>query len=176
VYVFTFTIAAIQLTDEAVSVEGPVLRSAKTKAAEAQIESWLADDPDAKILVFTQFIGMLKVMSRICSEREWGHTLFHGGMSFDSRDHAIQKFSKDADTKVLCASLKAGGVGLNLTAASRVIVVDLWWNESVVSFLSLPELMHQKSKSESLINCMAVYRKPRLSAACSGLGKLETWN
>jgi SNF2 family DNA or RNA helicase len=139
-----FTIAVIQLTHEAVSVGGPVLRSAKTKAAEAQIESWLADDPDAKIIVFTQFIGMLKVMSRICTEREWGHTLFHGGMSFDSRDNAIQNFSKDADTKILCASLKAGGVGLNLTAASRVIVVDLWWNESVVSFLSLLELIQIK--------------------------------
>jgi SNF2 family DNA or RNA helicase len=118
---------------ETVTVGGPVLRSAKTRAAEAQIAAWLADDPDAKIIVFTQFIGMLKVMSRICSEREWGHALFHGGMSFDNRDNAIQNFSKDQDTKILCASLKAGGVGLNLVAASRVIVIDLWWNESVVS-------------------------------------------
>ena len=113
------------------TVSGPILRSAKTKAAEAQIEAWLANDPYAKIIVFTQFIGMIKVMSRICSEREWGHRTFHGSMSFESRDNAITTFSKEPDTKILLASLKAGGVGLNLTAASRVIIIDLWWNESV---------------------------------------------
>jgi SNF2 family DNA or RNA helicase len=64
-------------------------------------------------------------------------------MSFDSRDIAIQNFSKDADTKILCASLKAGGVGLNLTAASRVIIIDLWWNESVVRISTLTELIPQ---------------------------------
>jgi SNF2 family DNA or RNA helicase len=90
-------------------VSGEILRSAKTKAATVQIEEWLADDPKAKIIVFTQFIGMIKVMSRICSEKDWGHQLFHGSMSFESRDNAITAFSNEPDTKILLTSLKAGG-------------------------------------------------------------------
>ena len=115
-----------------------MLQSAKTKAATALIAEWLVEDPSSKIIIFTQFIGMLKVMSRICLEKEWGHALFHGGMSFDARDQAIQSFSTESDTKILLASLKAGGVGLNLTAANRVIIIDLWWNEAVVSTFATP--------------------------------------
>lgn len=113
------------------TVGGPMLQSAKTKAATAQMAEWRAEDPDAKIIVFTQFLGMLKVMSRTCIEKDWGYTTFHGGMTFDARDQAIQDFSTDPETKILLASMRAGGVGLNLTAASRVIIIDLWWNEAV---------------------------------------------
>ncbi|MCJ1225630.1 hypothetical protein MMC12_002279 [Toensbergia leucococca] len=51
-------------------------------------------------------------------------------MPHASRDKALQDF-RDSDTAVMIASLKCGGVGLNLTAASRVIYIDLWWNSSV---------------------------------------------
>ena len=111
-------------------VSGAMLQSAKTKAATAQIEKWLADDPDAKIIFFTQFMGMIKIMSRICSEREWGHKLFHGSMTFEARDNAITEWSNEPDQKVLLASLRAGGTGLNLTAGARVIIYDLWFNQS----------------------------------------------
>lgn len=52
-------------------------------------------------------------------------------MSHEARDTAITTFATDASTKIMIASLKCGGVGLNLTMASRVICVDLWWNRSV---------------------------------------------
>ena len=55
---------------------------------------------------------------------------YHGEMPHASRDKALQDF-RDSDTAVMIASLKCGGVGLNLTAASRVIYIDLWWNSSV---------------------------------------------
>ena len=71
------------------------------------------------------------MMQRICQERNWGYALFHGEMSFDARNKAIQSFTDDDNCFVLLAALKAGGVGLNLTAASRVIIIDLWWNQFV---------------------------------------------
>ena len=106
------------------TVGGPILRSAKTRATESQIRDWLKEDKDAKVIVFTQFIGMLKVMSRICQENGWGSVMFHGGMSFDTRDKAIRDFSEEPETNILLASLKCGGTGLNLCAANRVIVID----------------------------------------------------
>ena len=71
---------------------------------------------------------MLKIFSRICRERKWGYESFHGEMSFDSRARAVRKFTDEPECKVLLAAMKAGGVGLNLTAANRVILIDLWWN------------------------------------------------
>ena len=52
-------------------------------------------------------------------------------MNQAERDKALHDFEKDDRCKIMIASLKAGGVGLNLTMASKVICVDLWWNSSV---------------------------------------------
>jgi hypothetical protein len=52
-------------------------------------------------------------------------------MNFQARDKAIEEFRTDPDKKVLLCSLKAGGIGLNLTMASKVIILDLYWNECV---------------------------------------------
>lgn len=52
-------------------------------------------------------------------------------MSFNARDKAIAQFADNAQVRVLLASLRCGGLGLNLTMASRVIVIDPWWNKAV---------------------------------------------
>ena len=52
-------------------------------------------------------------------------------MSHEARDNSIREFRDHEDKRILIASLKCGGVGLNLTMASRVICIDLWWNASV---------------------------------------------
>lgn len=71
------------------------------------------------------------MMKRVCEERGWGCTPFHGGMSFEARDKAVKSFTENPDCFVMLCGLKAGGVGLNLTAANRVIIIDLWWNQFV---------------------------------------------
>jgi SNF2 family DNA or RNA helicase len=115
------------------SVGGSILPSAKTLAVKAQIQLWVEEDPSAKIIIFTQFRDMIRILSRLMQEEQWGCAQFHGSMSFAARDKALVDFAEKDETKVLLASLKAGGVGLNLTMASKVIIVDLWWNESVES-------------------------------------------
>jgi SNF2 family DNA or RNA helicase len=113
------------------SLGGSILPSAKTLAVKAQIQNWIDEDQDAKIIIFTQFRPMIRILSRLMQEEGWGSSQFHGSMSFAARDKAVLDFTEKPETKVLLASLKAGGVGLNLTMASKVIIIDLWWNECV---------------------------------------------
>jgi SNF2 family DNA or RNA helicase len=96
-----------------------------------QIQKWRHEDETSKVIIFTQFRGMIKVMQRVCQERGWGSAPFHGEMSFEARDKAIKSFTEDPNCFILLAALKAGGAGLNLTAANRVVIIDLWWNQFV---------------------------------------------
>ncbi len=84
-------------------------------------------------LVFTQFRQMgeiLASMLRHTLDREV--LLFHGGTSAGQRDKIVEAFQKgDGSNPILVLSLKAGGVGLNLTAASHVFHFDRWWNPAV---------------------------------------------
>lgn len=52
-------------------------------------------------------------------------------MSHDARDKAIAEFASKDEKIILLASLRSGGLGLNLTMASRVIIIDSWWNSAV---------------------------------------------
>ena len=85
-----------------------------------------------KMLVFTQFREMGKLLSGWVEKRYGSAPLFlHGGVSRKKRDEMVEKFQNDRTERVFLLSLKAGGTGLNLTAASSVIHYDLWWNPAV---------------------------------------------
>ncbi|KAL8805791.1 MAG: hypothetical protein Q9200_005281 [Gallowayella weberi] len=65
-------------------------------------------------------------------KKGWPYVKYSGRMKQREREKAIVDFGKpDGECKIMIASLKAGGVGLNLTMASKVICIDLWWNSSV---------------------------------------------
>ena len=82
-------------------------------------------DTDEKVLVFTQFTEMGEILQKVLHSKLKTEALFyHGGMSIGARGKAIDEFEKDPDRRVLILSLKAGGTGLNLTAASQVIHYD----------------------------------------------------
>ncbi|MCB0616973.1 MAG: SWF/SNF helicase family protein, partial [Phaeodactylibacter sp.] len=57
----------------------------------------------------------------------------HGGVSRKGRDTMVENFQNNRATRIMLLSLKAGGTGLNLTAAANVIHYDLWWNPAVES-------------------------------------------
>ena len=82
-----------------------------------------------KVLVFSQFVGALEQMEQILEERAIGYEKIYG----ETRDRVtpIDHFQKDETIPVFLISLKAGGVGLNLTAANNVILLDDWWNPAV---------------------------------------------
>ncbi len=86
---------------------------------------------DHKALVFSQFLGMLALIRAKLDELEIKYEYFDGSTSPLDREKAIQSFQNDQSCRVFLISLKAGGVGLNLTAADYVYIVDPWWNPAV---------------------------------------------
>ncbi len=86
---------------------------------------------DHKALVFSQFLGMLALIRERLNELGVKYEYFDGSTSAPDREKAIQGFQNDETCRVFLISLKAGGVGLNLTAADYVYIVDPWWNPAV---------------------------------------------
>jgi hypothetical protein len=85
-----------------------------------------------KVLVFTQFREMGDLLQRWLRERQAREPQFlHGGVPRARRDKMVERFQAEPAERVFLLSLKAGGTGLNLTAASHVLHFDLWWNPAV---------------------------------------------
>ena len=85
-----------------------------------------------KVLVFTQFREITEPLASFLAAifGKAGLTL-HGGTAVKSRQSLVQRFQDDENVPFMILSLKAGGTGLNLTAASHVIHFDRWWNPAV---------------------------------------------
>ena len=86
---------------------------------------------DHKALIFSQFLGMLALIKQKLVEDNIQFEYFDGSTSAADREKAIQNFQNTDECRVFLISLKAGGVGLNLTAADYVYIVDPWWNPAV---------------------------------------------
>ncbi len=84
-----------------------------------------------KALIFSQFLGMLALIKQKLTALNIKFEYFDGSTSAPDRQTAIQSFQQNDDVRVFLISLKAGGVGLNLTAADYVYIVDPWWNPAV---------------------------------------------
>ena len=111
----------------------PVGRSGKLAVTHQLIAE--ATQAGECVLVFTQFVGMARILVD-----ELSHALgvavpmLHGGMSATARQRVVDRFQGETDEPAppaLVASLRAGGTGMNLTAATQVIHYDRWWNPAV---------------------------------------------
>ena len=81
-----------------------------------------------KALVFSQFTSMLQLIRVALEEKGVPYLYLDGSVPAEARKRAVQQFQEEEDTRVFLISLKAGGVGLTLTAADYVYLVDPWWN------------------------------------------------
>lgn len=81
-----------------------------------------------KVLVFSSFTKLIHLYTQECKERGWGFTTLTGSHSQSQRASAVHNFQEDGSINFFFISLKAGGVGLNLTAADYVFILDPWWN------------------------------------------------
>ncbi len=100
----------------------------------ARFDELLADllDAEERALVFTQYREMGELLQRHIADRfELAVPFLHGGVTKARRDRMVDHFQQGVGPPVLLVSLKAGGTGLNLTSASRVIHYDRWWNPAV---------------------------------------------
>jgi SNF2 family DNA or RNA helicase len=85
-----------------------------------------------RALVFTQFAEMGTLIQRHLQETFGQEVLFlHGGVAKKQRDRMVGRFQEEGGPRVFVLSLKAGGTGLNLTAANHVFHFDRWWNPAV---------------------------------------------
>ncbi|MEK4433602.1 DEAD/DEAH box helicase [Paenibacillus sp. FSL K6-2862] len=89
-------------------------------------------DNGESALIFTQYVAMGELLvSRLTQRYEEEPYFLHGGVSKAQRDEMVETFQKGEGPSLFVLSLRAGGVGLNLTRASHVIHYDRWWNPAV---------------------------------------------
>jgi superfamily II DNA or RNA helicase len=102
----------------------------KTDEIVTLLEELLAE-PEAKVVIFSQWLRMHELIGIRLGEQGWGHVVFSGDVPTAARKGLIQRFRTDPECRVFL-STDAGGVGLNLQHASAVINVDLPWNPAVL--------------------------------------------
>ena len=83
-------------------------------------------DSGQKVVVFTQYLGMVAIMEQLLRSLDIGHVSLTGAS--ESRGEILRRFNEDRDCRVYVGSLKAGGTGIDLVAGSVVIHYDRWWN------------------------------------------------
>ncbi|MFG2956555.1 SNF2-related protein [Streptomyces sp. NPDC048291] len=108
--------------------EGLAARSGKLTLLDELLDTVLAED--GSVLVFTQYVGMARMITAHLQARAVPVDLLHGGTPVPERERMVDRFQAGA-TPVLVLSLKAAGTGLNLTRAGHVVHFDRWWNPAV---------------------------------------------
>ncbi|OCF36767.1 DNA repair protein RAD5 [Kwoniella heveanensis BCC8398] len=110
-----------------------LVQSTKLRALVRKLEAMRQEDPEVKALVFSQFTSFLADLIETTLTKEGVRWLrFDGSMSQAQRAATIEEFGKKTkEPLILLISLKAGGVGLNLTMANHVFMMDTWWNEAI---------------------------------------------
>jgi len=89
------------------------------------------ETPSHKVIVFSQFTTMLDLVEPFLKIAGYNFTRYDGSMRNDLREASLERLRNDKHTRVLLCSLKCGSLGLNLTAASRVVILEPFWNPFV---------------------------------------------
>ena len=106
------------------------MRSGKLERLVEMLEEVLEEGD--KAIIFTQYVNMGKIIQNCLREHFKCEVPFlHGGVSRKVRENLIKRFQKEEGPPIFVLSLKAGGVGLNLTRANHVFHYDRWWNPAV---------------------------------------------
>jgi SNF2 family DNA or RNA helicase len=92
-----------------------------------RLESVISED--SKVLIFSQFVKHLEIVKEYIEEQGWEYAYLDGATR--DRQAEVEKFQQQDKVKIFLISLRAGGVGLNLTAAEYVFLLDPWWNPAI---------------------------------------------
>jgi DNA repair protein RAD5 len=105
--------------------------SAKTQALLTHLRKNLQTDPKGKTVVFSQFTSFLDLIEPALTRDHIPFLRFDGSMAQKTRATVLAEFTASPKPYVLLLSLRAGGVGLNLTCARNVFMMDPWWSFAV---------------------------------------------
>ena len=130
----------------------PDLVDGSAAVASAKLERLLLDietvvQEGRKALIYSQFVSMLSLIKKELQERGIAYVYLDG--SSQDREAVVNRFQEDPATPLFLISLKAGGVGLNLTAADYVFLYDPWWNNAVES--QAIDRAHRFGRKETVI-------------------------
>ena len=130
-YLHIFAILSLlkQICNHPALVEGTVKEYSRYQSGKWELFTELLSeslDSGQKVVVYSQYLGMLDIMESYLTARKVGFAKLTGASR--NRGDIIDCFNTDADCRVFLGSLKAGGVGIDLVAASVVIHYDRWWN------------------------------------------------
>jgi SNF2 family DNA or RNA helicase len=161
---------------------GPAMgRSGKLAALEELLEVILAEGES--VLVFSQFVEMLTLIESRLKELGVGTLFLHGGVATHRREEMVEAFQR-GEAPVFLLSLKAGGVGLNLTRATHVIHFDRWWNPAVEDQATdrahrigqhRPVQVHRLITEGTLEDRIAVMLERKRNLADVVVGEGEAW-
>ncbi|HXF28459.1 MAG TPA: C-terminal helicase domain-containing protein, partial [Chlamydiales bacterium] len=107
--------------------EGQIACSSKFNQVLEDLETLFQEKK--KVVLFSQFTSLLELFKKEALTRGWNFSSLDG--STKNRQEVVDRFQQDEENWLLLLSLKAGGVGLNLTRADFVLLYDPWWNEAV---------------------------------------------
>ena len=109
-------------------------------------------DEGHKVVVFSQFTSMLDIIEEWLDQVKIRHLRIDGSISAKKRMELVDTFQDSDDPIIFLVSLKAGGIGLNLTAADYVIHIDPWWNPAIEA--QATDRVHRMGQTNKVI----VYR------------------
>ncbi|KAG8732122.1 DNA helicase rad5 [Ceratobasidium sp. 414] len=118
-------------SQKSTSNQGEFRSSTKIDALLRNLRELREKDPSLRAIVFSQFTGFLDIVQKALALDGFESLRLDGTMSQQQRSRSLQAFkSPDPTPKIFCISLRAGGVGLNLTQAQYVFMMDFWWNRA----------------------------------------------
>ena len=119
--------------DSDASSESPLSHNSPTASAKIRHLLTLLHRESAsyKFIVYSQFTSMLDLIEPFLKEAKLSFTRYDGSMRNDLREASLEKLRHDPKCRILLCSLKCGSLGLNLTAASRVVILEPFWNPFV---------------------------------------------
>ncbi|KAG2733062.1 hypothetical protein G9P44_004052 [Scheffersomyces stipitis] len=129
-YAISKTPTNMQLVQQLVKRDNGLTPSAKISKCVELLREIFKSYPGEKIIVFSQFTSLFDIMKLVLDKEEIDFLRYDGSMTIDHKNSTIKRFYQE-DVKVLLLSLKAGNVGLTLTCASHVIIIDPFWNPYV---------------------------------------------
>ncbi|QPG74249.1 hypothetical protein FOA43_001574 [Brettanomyces nanus] len=110
---------------------GKIMVSAKVAKCIELVKQILEDDPNEKIIIFSQFTTFFDILQIILYANGISYLRYDGTMDVDTKNKTVSQFYNDSSKRILLLSLKAGNVGLTLTCANHVILLEPFWNPYV---------------------------------------------